>query len=244
MTTHSAEEVQANYVECLGEELGSKLYWLSNAVTNLHLEWKLYKELFCSGSERVGELNKASGLVSFFLSKTLYESVVLGISRVTDPAETGRGVGAKPNLSLLQLKSELPPELQTEYEELCSQAKDKAEFARDARNKMIAHADLWVATKERPVDAGTPTKVDVALEAIRDAISFIDHNLRNTTVIYDDFCGPLDNHMSFLRSLYLGNLKWSQHLAAIKAAQKKCDWKKVDELDSSIDLPGWIYGEN
>jgi hypothetical protein len=244
MTTHSAKEVQANYVECLGVELGSKLYWLSNAVTNLHIEWQLYKELFCSGSERVGELNRTSGLVSFILGKTLYESVVLGISRVTDPAETGRGKGAKPNLSLLQLKSELPPELQTEYEELCSQAEDKAEFARDERNKMIAHADLWVATKERPIDAGTPAKVDVALEAIRDAINFVEHNLRNTTVIYDDFCGPLDNHTSFLRSLYLGNLKWAQHLAALEAARKERAWKKLAELESSIDLPGWIYGES
>ncbi|MGR3661758.1 MAG: AbiU2 domain-containing protein [Paracoccaceae bacterium] len=236
----TAEEAKDAVIEQLGRPLGENMYWLGNAFTNLHIEWRIFKGLFVHGKERVEVLNLASGLVAMYASKTLFESVLLGLCRITDPAETGRGRGAKKNLTLETLSSQVPEEFRQEYSKLVATAQAETKFARDRRNRVIAHADLFVATNVEEADAATVKNVDDALKCIDLVLNFVNQKLRDSTTLYSDAIIQLDNERTFLRALYLGNRTWKDLLDRQTVAVKKRDMGEIRKIRKEMELPKWI----
>ena len=72
----------------------------------------------------------------------LLRDILLAVSRITDPAQTGR----KHNLILERLAIHIDqsthPSLKAEIEHDLAEAKNRCSFARDSRNRLIAHNDL------------------------------------------------------------------------------------------------------
>lgn len=243
MVDHSSADARAAMIEEVGEEQGNKLYWLGNAFTNLNVEWRIFRALFIDCKERVDEFNLASGLVARYFSKALFESVLLGLCRITDPAETGRGAGAKQNLSLDALGDELPEEVRKEFEGLVIDAKAATGFARDWRNRSIAHADLYVATRVETVDSATAILVDKAIVQIDLALNFINNKLRNSTTLYSEPITQLDDERAFLRTLFLGNRTWSDLLERERNAVETKNYKELKSISEDQELPGWVYSD-
>jgi len=158
----SAEEVLQKRKEELGEEFGTAIYWLDNAVTNAFVELKIFHGLFVHSRERVDVLNQASGLVVMYTSKAIWDSLCMALCRLTDPANTA---GNK-NLSLGSLNIFLKEKHKKPYQEKVIKAVESAEVFRRRRNKVLAHADAGIALELDVLEGCSFSDTKTALELI------------------------------------------------------------------------------
>jgi AbiU2 len=135
----TAQQVRDEHLRTLGPTLGPLYYALYNEVTWLHAKWNQYRILFAESPERVELLNRVAGFFFRTIQTVLWEDVLMHIARLTDqPKSKG-----KDNLTLLRLSAAVEvPELSVEIESLVEQAKKAAGFARNWRNRRLAHTDL------------------------------------------------------------------------------------------------------
>src|SRR5690606_37010258 len=104
MTTRSMDEVQAEYISKMGHELGGSFYELYRKLVELHIIWQQYRQLFGDCPDTVGLLNRTSGLFFKIVQDELWDSVLLGVSRMTDPPATGKNK----NLTIQSLPPLIP----------------------------------------------------------------------------------------------------------------------------------------
>lgn len=243
LANRTAEEIKRELIKQLGEDFGTELYWIENAFTNLNVEWQIFHYFFVAKEERVDLLNKASGITSYFLSKVLHESIAMGLCRLTDPYQSGRGAGQNQNLSLASLKRHISGRSLEEYTQREEAAKDACQKARDWRNKLISHADLSIATRKDEISGISPRDMQNALEKIGDALNFLNLQLFDSTTMYDDVILQLDDHRKFLRTLFVGNNAWEEIKEQQKAALDAKNYSRFEELRKMTNLPDWIYSD-
>ena len=186
MVTRSMDEVRSGYISAMGQELGSSFYELYRKLVELHVLWQQYHQLFGGDPDTVRLLNRTSGLFFKIVQDELWDSVLLGVSRMTDPPTTGK----KKNLTV----QSLPPlisdaKLQAELQDLCDKALVAAEFAREHRNKRIAHQDHdYLSNRSSdPLSGVRRTLVEEMLAALRAVMNCLDLHFRDSTVMYEDF---------------------------------------------------------
>ncbi|MGH9830989.1 MAG: hypothetical protein ACREDR_47905, partial [Blastocatellia bacterium] len=163
MTTRTAEEAKANYIEKMGEPLGTQFAALFQEVARLHMVWGEFAELF--GDEpRVMVLNQAAPAMFHIIGHALWQLTLLDIARLTDPPKS---VGKK-NLTIQNLPGLVKPEVKADLEELVGAALEKSDFCRDQRNRQLAHLDLDLLTNEsaKPLEPATMKAVNEAIDAI------------------------------------------------------------------------------
>ena len=138
----TAAQAKANHVVAMGDEIGTVYSALWQEVAWIHQKWAQYVELFGTSSGRINLLNQAAPAMFRTVQDTLWEDVLLHLARLTDPAESMR----KANLSVFRLATlvaNLP--IGIHVESLSSAALTACEFARDWRNRRLAHRDLDLA---------------------------------------------------------------------------------------------------
>ena len=147
---------------------------LRNDVCHLHRKWLIFRQLFVSGENVVGLLNSVAPAFFRVCKDLLADDVLLSISRLADPKQTFKA----DNLSLEQLVRSIDageyPDLMRELEQLLSVTRDKCAFAREQRNKRIAHTDLSTKLEAKPLSSPTTTNVEAALESIRAVMNAIE----------------------------------------------------------------------
>jgi hypothetical protein len=113
----------------------------------------------------------------------------LYLCRLTDPVDTG----GKANLTLQRLAPLVDPTIRGSTEVFLATATACTAFARDWRNRRIAHADLGLAL-QRPVSPlADASRKDVgdALKAIADLLNHLEsHYRQGAMVVYDDYTNP------------------------------------------------------
>lgn len=186
MTSRSVEEVQAAYVSAMGTELGVVFFVLHRKLIELHILWQQYRQMFGSGHETVQLLNRTSGLFFKIVQDELWDSVLLGISRMTDPPKTF----GKKNLTLRSLLELIEhPGLRVELESLCDYATMEARFARDHRNKRIAHQDHDYLSDRVASSLGgiSREQVERMLAALRAVLNLLNLHFCDSTTLYEMF---------------------------------------------------------
>lgn len=156
----------------MGEALATPYVALNRNLIELHIVWLQYRQLFGSSSDTIELLNKTAGLFFMVVQDQLWDSVLLGIARLTDNAKTF----GKSNLTIWSL----PPliddiDLRQKVSSLCEQARDCAAFARNHRNKRIAHSDYSyeidrAATALDPISRAAIKEMLDALEKVLNCI--------------------------------------------------------------------------
>jgi hypothetical protein len=142
MGTQTTEELKADMIKKLGVDFGSLLYSLHNEITWLTLKWIEFNELYGTKESRIELINKAAPFFFFVVQKILWDNLLLGIARVTDPPET-RG---KKNTTLKALGQHiLDDNFKSEFEKDLNDILTESEFCRDWRNRWIAHIDYELA---------------------------------------------------------------------------------------------------
>lgn len=161
----SAEEIENEHLRVLGPDLGPVYNSLYQECAWLHIKWREYGELYAAKPERIDLLNRASGLFFRVVQDALWDDTLLHLARLTDPLSSS----GKDNLTILRL----PPlvddiGLKNEVQPLVDAAVDATAFARDWRNRRIAHRDLALALQKGPIPLALASRKRVknALHAI------------------------------------------------------------------------------
>ena len=186
MATLQMDEIRVGYISAMGEELGSNFYELYRKLVELHILWQQYCQLFGEGPDVVDLLNRTAGLFFKIVQNELWDSVLLGISRMTDPAING----ANKNLTIQSLPHFIrDPTLRVKIQEFCTSAISKAEFARKHRNKRIAHQDHnYLSNRSsNPLVGISKAHVETMLAELRVVMNCIDNHFRGSTVMYERF---------------------------------------------------------
>ncbi|MCW2064805.1 UNVERIFIED_ORG: hypothetical protein M2420_000124 [Stenotrophomonas maltophilia] len=180
------DEVRSEYISSMGQELGASFYELYRKLVELHVLWQQYRQLFGGDPDTVHLLNRTSGLFFKIVQDELWDSVLLGVSRMTDPPTTGK----KKNLTI----QSLPPlisdtGLQGEVQNLCDKSLVAAEFAREHRNKRIAHQDHDYLSNRNsdPLNGISRASVEKMLAALRAVLNRLDLHFRDSEFMYEDF---------------------------------------------------------
>lgn len=186
MSNSSMEQTKTRYTAAMGEELGSIFFGLYCRLVELHMLWQQYRQLYGSDEENVRLLNRTAGLFFKVVQDELWDSVLLGISRMTDPAATGR----RRNLTIHSLSHLVAdPALRDEVASLSTEATLAAEFAREHRNRRIAHHDynFFINRSSAPLNGISRSLVEQMLEKLRRVLNRVDNAFCDNTVMYQDF---------------------------------------------------------
>jgi hypothetical protein len=170
------DEMQQRNINVMGEALGKQYTMLFLEVTVLHLYWKEFLELFGTNDKRIDRLNRSAPGFFRMLKEQQFETNVMHIARLTD---SSRSVG-KDNLTLLNLPNLVTnPALTAQLLTLVEEAKNKTTFARDWRNRRLAHYDLLLAIqdgKALPLPVAEKESVNAALAALADVLNAIERH--------------------------------------------------------------------
>jgi len=131
----------------MGPELGSLYHELEEEVDWLQQKWNEFRDLFAKGPERLELLNTVAPNFFYMLHKLMFEDAILHLCRLTDSAQTRIRVGKKAetrhNLSVMALADLISDDaLKDRVNAQSIQVKKNCEFAREPRNRRLAHADL------------------------------------------------------------------------------------------------------
>jgi hypothetical protein len=201
MSEQSGAEAKRQCIAAMGEPLGTQYAELWQELAQLHLTWLEFVELFGKKKSRIELLNNAAPHFFRMVQDRLREAVFLHIARLTDPPFSLRKKD-KSNLTLRNLPELIDDtKLKDEVMKRCEMAFAGAEFARDWRNRHIAHRDLDLALGEsaKPLPAVPLKEVSDALssfEAVLNAIA--GHFLKSETRF-----GMAARHNGAVHLLYL-----------------------------------------
>jgi hypothetical protein len=184
VTEITAEQDKARNIEKMGEELGAQYSALWQEVVLLHRNWQQYVELFGTKSQRLDLMNKTAPYFFWMLQEDLWDVTLLHIARLTDTPTTGKNK----NLTVRNLAELTIDEgLRAKVVQLLEVVSEKTGFARDWRNRHIAHNDLDLSLDRSatPLVDASRLKVKEALQAIANVMNAIDFHYFHSETKYD-----------------------------------------------------------
>lgn len=171
------------YLASMGPKLGPFFYRLYKECVWLHWKWSNFAILFGTKPERIDLLNSAAPSFFNLIQDVMWEDILLHIARLTDSTS----IGKKDNLTLLALPQMLDLGANSEAEGLLEAVVDNCKFARDWRNRHLAHRDLDLALQRNaePLALASRKKVKEALRAIDELLNAVDLRYTGSSVAYD-----------------------------------------------------------
>lgn len=167
---------------------------LKYEVTDLHLRWVIYRQLYANSSAAIDLLNRSGSNVFYILQFLLLDDCALRLSKLTDPPAQGKFE----NLSVHKLMNALAESdkdfPQAKVAEVINELMKRCEKFRALRNKRIAHADLHHALKiaDSPLPGISREDVELALESLRETMNAVEYHYWNSQTIYQEVIIPYD----------------------------------------------------
>ena len=198
----TADDIRAESVAKMGETLGSIRYELNNQVVLLHIRWITYRELFGTSPETVALLNATASAFFYDVERIMWEDVLLHLCRVTDPEKTM----GKDNLTIQRIPPLANVAINVELKDLVATAVEKTGFARDWRNRRLAHTALPPMPGEvaKPLATASRQHVEDALSALRAVMNCVESHYLGCPVSYEHAIEPLGGAASLLACLKRG----------------------------------------
>lgn len=171
MADQSAAEAKQQAIDAMGKELGVQYAEFWQELAQLNITWSEFMELYGTKKSRIELMNRSAGHFFRMVQDSLWEGLMLHIARLTDrPIVAGRT-----NLTLHNLPALIPDAaLKAKIDRLCTEATDKTKFARDWRNRHIAHRDLDLALgTATPLPAVEIKQVNEALDCFTEILNSI-----------------------------------------------------------------------
>lgn len=186
MTTTSEAQDDDDYTIPMEPELRESFTILARKLVELHIVWQQYRQLYGQDDGTIDVLNRTAGLFFKIVQDELWDSVLLRVCRMTDPAAQGKNK----NLTIWSLHSLITDAtFKAEVEKQCQAADDAAEFARSHRNKRIAHQDHGYTTNSpaNPLSPVSRDRVEEMLKALRGVMNLIHGHYDGIDFQYDKF---------------------------------------------------------
>lgn len=221
----TAEQTKAEHILRMGKDLGTVYDALWQEIACIYTKWTEYVTLFGTKESRVELLNEVAPSFFRLLQDSLWENVLLHIARLTDqPA-----IGKKQNLTVQQLSLLIEhQETRAKVEQLIERALSSSTFARDWRNRHIAHSDLDLSVSDtaKPLEFASYEKVNVALQALADLLNAVSSHYLQSTSFFDEPCGEA---LSLLHVLYEGRTAHKLRLERLRRGETMADdWQRRD----------------
>lgn len=192
------EDIHSRKRERMGDALGDLCFLLWRDLTWLHIKWEEFKTLYGTSEKEFALMNSVAPNFFGQIEQLLWGDLMLHISRLTDPP---RSVGRQ-NLSLNQLPLLImEPALKNEVESLVAAAVSRSAFARDWRNRYLAHSDLEHA-KDPSLHALTPASrqdVKEALAEIRRPVNVVEVHFEGSPTSFEHSIPSLQGVAALLR---------------------------------------------
>lgn len=186
---HSAEQSKKQNIVAMGEPLGELYSALWQHLTFLYNKWGDYAALFGTNPERIELLNKTGAGFFRIVQDCLWDDSLLHLARITDSSSTGK----KHNLTIRRI-SELVNDAKqkAELEAFVDTAVKATEFARDWRNRRIAHRDLQLALDlpTEPLAAASRQHVSNALSSIANVLNYLSNTYMGSTTMFEFAAEP------------------------------------------------------
>jgi hypothetical protein len=137
-------------------------------VAALFAKWNAFVRLFATAESDLEVLNRAAGDFFALCQDVMLGDLILSVGRLTDEIGTGR----KTTLGLATLIQAIDASrhgvLRSDAEAKLVLAREKSAFAREWRNRRVAHLDLGTALETRadPLPDYTRAEVQQAVDAI------------------------------------------------------------------------------
>ena len=186
MSYPTEEEQRADCVRAMGPELGGVFHELGRELSWLHIKWQQQVALFGTSEEHIDIANEAAASFFYIVQNSLWEDTLLHIARLTEKTET-MGNKKWKNLTLLQLPILVRDELQESITLLAQKVSLSTEFARDWRNRHIAHRDFDLAMNRsaKPLEGASGSKVRDALDAMAALMNEVDRAYRDSETRFE-----------------------------------------------------------
>lgn len=232
MNELSPDEINKKYAAKLGREFGDFFFHLDQSVVGLVSIWDVYRALFGTNKERVDLLNSASGYVTRTFQDSLHERVILGICQVSDPA----GSGSRKNVTVRGLPQYMvDADHRAEIERMLVEVEIATGFARELRNKLIAHSDLGTVSGSCVVDSSSRMKIVDAIKSIIKPLRYVHSQFFDTHKLYHPIT---EGTNGFLGCVFLGVAKKNEELQLLKSgnghdllSKSLPDWMASDRLN-------------
>ena len=173
MTTDT--ELRAERVAAMGADLGNLYHELEGDLAWLLRKQREFGDLFGDDDSQTDLLNRVASNFFYFLERMFYEDALLHIGRLTDPAQTG-GRAQQANLTIQALGgATTDPNLKMQVQAAVDAAVSASRFAREWRNKRLAHADLAMHRQGQASSLPEVRRGDIAAaaEAIAEPIKLV-----------------------------------------------------------------------
>ena len=230
MDSKDASEIEAEYTATFGREDGLAIQRLTNGVSQLCIEWRMFLYFFAGPTERVDTLNAASGLTARMISNTFLDNALSKIRRLTDRYKSG----SNKNLSLEALKiiadSHSGVDLSSEYDAMMEVVQPARKYA----DKYLAHYDFHHALGDKKLTLRLK-EITEAIRALKEFTRIFHLKVRETDYVLMPITTAKDEQR-FLLCLHLGVQSDAANAAALSEGVRKGD---VREFKRS-DIPSWI----
>ena len=180
----TSEQVRNKSVAAMPAPLGDIYHWLHDEAAWLHIKWSDFSRLYATGQKRVDLLNAAAPAFFHHLQQMMWEDVLLHLCRITDPIKTM----GHDNLTIMRIPDAIPDQaFRDEIKSIVQDAKQKTEFARDWRNRRLAHQELppFQGQATAPLLPVSRQNVEDALAAVGMAMNRIEQYYLKETVLYE-----------------------------------------------------------
>lgn len=221
MPNFTAEESKAQYIQEMGEPLGSIFNALWQEVAWLHKVWSEYVELYATKESRVELLNKVAPSFFFIIQEGLWEQTLLHIARLTDPVKSA----GKQNLTIQRLPSLVSDvRAAANISSLVNQAVSDAEFCRDWRNRHLAHRDLDLALEKSatPLSTANRQMVMTVMASIAKVLNAVSIHYMKTDIAFH-IGDPVDGALSLLHVLSDGLKANEERRARLELGETRPD---------------------
>jgi hypothetical protein len=179
----TAEEVLANYVDRMGQQLGGLFNAISHEVKAIHLRWSQYRILFGETPQRIKLLDEAAPLFFRIVQTVFAEDTVLSIARITSPAKSA----GRSNLTINRFPVLVTRPTKGHVSELVEATVKASNFTVDPRRRYLAHRDLSLALKDPAVQqlsSLSREQIEGALTALRNLLNYIEGIYCNEQTVY------------------------------------------------------------
>lgn len=183
-SAHTAEQIQAKNLAAMGADLGGTYSALWQQLSRLHQKWGHYVDLFGTSPKRIALLNETAPNFFRIVQDSLLEDVFLHIARLTDPPKSS----GKDNLSFKRLLVLLANStLRNEVESRLIALGTASAFARDWRNRRLAHGDLALALDQaaQPLAPASRAHVKEALAAMDNVLNTVSMHFHQSTTMFE-----------------------------------------------------------
>lgn len=196
---------------------------LKSEVTWMHGRCLTYRELFAESPKRIELLNECAGTFFYFVQDVLMDEVQLVISKLTDPAYSGKFENLSLERLQLALNSYGDVKLAANCRSILDQLHVQCTSIRIRRHKQLGHADLVTALKlATPLPGISRQMIEDALASVREFLNAIEIHYNDSEWAYEHFI--MHHGAGALLATIRGGLRYEE---LVKSKQIPYDdWRK------------------